>query len=217
VADAVIPQIVGGLSVACSATISVAVPSITDPDIAKVDVDVSAMDFQPTVGDAVIVVPARGPADELPPTRRVGERNGSGADHVRFRRRQRRRCVEELQVPRHRLHALNESVEDLAGFVASLTYKPGWVFKVGGPRRRFLCVFATTTDASDRSRQRTTQHMFEHPPLPAPTRELARWVFDCLLLCEQHECGEFFQVGDVRPFFPNHAEGSPYELVERWE
>ena len=41
-----------------SATVSVAVPSITDPDIAKVDVDVSAaLTVQPAVGDAVIVIP----------------------------------------------------------------------------------------------------------------------------------------------------------------
>jgi hypothetical protein len=38
-------------------TLSVTVPSITDPDIAKVDVDTSAMTFQAVVGDLVIVVP----------------------------------------------------------------------------------------------------------------------------------------------------------------
>lgn len=41
-----------------SDTVSVTVPSITDPDIAKVDVDVSAgSTFQPAVGDAVIAIP----------------------------------------------------------------------------------------------------------------------------------------------------------------
>ena len=40
-------------------TVSVSVPSITDPDIAKVDVDISAagLDFTGTIGDAVIAVP----------------------------------------------------------------------------------------------------------------------------------------------------------------
>lgn len=56
-ADQVIPQVVGGLSVATSATIAVTVPSITDPDIAKVDVSISAMDFVPTVGDAIVAIP----------------------------------------------------------------------------------------------------------------------------------------------------------------
>lgn len=41
-----------------SATVSVTVPSITDPDIAKVDVDVSAgFDTVLAVGDAVIAIP----------------------------------------------------------------------------------------------------------------------------------------------------------------
>jgi len=40
-------------------TVSVTVPSITDPDIAKVDVDISSagLDFTGTIGDAVICVP----------------------------------------------------------------------------------------------------------------------------------------------------------------
>jgi len=45
-------------SVILSDTIAVAVPSITDPDCAKVDVDVSAAStFAPKVGDAVIAIP----------------------------------------------------------------------------------------------------------------------------------------------------------------
>jgi hypothetical protein len=40
-----------------SGTIAVAVPSITDPDIAKVDVDLSGMTFAPAVGDMVVAIP----------------------------------------------------------------------------------------------------------------------------------------------------------------
>ena len=41
-----------------SGNVSVSVPSITDPDIAKVDVDVSAaFTMQPAVGDVVIAIP----------------------------------------------------------------------------------------------------------------------------------------------------------------
>lgn len=41
------------------AVVSVTVPSITDPDIARVQVDVSgAFSMQPAVGDAVIAIPA---------------------------------------------------------------------------------------------------------------------------------------------------------------
>lgn len=95
--------------------------------------------------------------------------------------------------------------------VATLAYKPGWRFRIGGPLNRFLCVFATTPDSMNPGRERTTQHMFEMPD--ALTE---RWVFDRLLECELHEAGEFFQVGKRRPFYPHHQdEGSPYELVER--
>lgn len=41
-----------------SGTVAVTVPSITDPDIAKVDVDVSALTFAAAVGDAVIARPS---------------------------------------------------------------------------------------------------------------------------------------------------------------
>ena len=102
-----------------------------------------------------------------------------------------------------------------AGFVGSLGYKPGWRFRVGGPGNGSLCVFATTPDSRGWG-ERTTQHMFPIPDFTVESRSPERWVMDCLLLCEQHEAGEFFQVGDRRPFYPYHQdEGSPYVLVER--
>lgn len=101
----------------------------------------------------------------------------------------------------------------LAALVASLRYKPGWVFKIGGPLGRYLCVFATTPDSQRPGESRTTQHMFE---IPDVLDDPVRWVFDRLLLCELHEAGEFFEVAGRRPFYPNHQdEGSPYELVDR--
>lgn len=106
---------------------------------------------------------------------------------------------------------------DLDALVPTLAYKPGWTFKIGGPGNRFLCIFATTPDSLAPERQRTTQHMFEIPPLQ-DRRAAMRWVFDRLLDCELHETGEFFQVGSFRPFFPHHQdEGSPYVIVERQE
>ena len=106
---------------------------------------------------------------------------------------------------------------DMGALVPTLAYKPGWSFKIGGPNRRFLCIFATTPDSLAPQRERTTQHMFEIPSL-AGRREALRWVFDRLLDCELHETGEFFQAGSFRPFFPNHEdEGSPYVVVERQE
>jgi len=106
----------------------------------------------------------------------------------------------------------------LAGFVASLAYKPGWRFKLAGPGNRFLCVYAETPDSQRPARTRLTQHQFEFPdPLP-DERDLCRWVRDRLLEIERHECCEFLAFAGRRPFFPNHQdEGSPYADVERWD
>lgn len=102
--------------------------------------------------------------------------------------------------------------------VSGLVYKPGWTFKLAGPLGGYLCVFATTTDSHQQDRTRCTQHQFHIPDHLANEREWWRWVFDCLLLCELHEAGEFFQVGEIRPFMPHHqGDGDPYALVERWE
>ena len=105
---------------------------------------------------------------------------------------------------------------DWVALAASLKYKPGWAFRIGGPLNGFLCVFATTTDSGCPTRERATQHMFSLPQAcDIPTA--ARWVFGCLLQAELHEAGEFFAVGGFRPHFPHHQdEGSPYELLDRW-
>jgi hypothetical protein len=101
--------------------------------------------------------------------------------------------------------------------ISRLSYKPGWTFKLGGPDSRFLCVFATTVDSQHHERTRTTQHMFELPDNLEP-RAFTRWVLDQLLLAEFHECAEFLTFDGFAPFMPYHQdEGSPYELVERWE
>jgi hypothetical protein len=103
-----------------------------------------------------------------------------------------------------------------AELVRQLSYKPGWKFRIGGPLNSMLCIYATTPDSLNPARERTTQHQFTFPTTSSD-RELVRWAFDCILLAERHEAGEFFAVGDFRPFFPHHQdEGSPYELVDRW-
>lgn len=60
-------------------TIAVAVPSVTDPDCAKVDVDVSAASgFAPKVGDAVIAIPL----EALPTNCRLGGAWVSATDQI---------------------------------------------------------------------------------------------------------------------------------------
>lgn len=101
--------------------------------------------------------------------------------------------------------------------VASLAYKPGWKFRIGGPFNRYLCVFAVTPNSWPPHAPRCTQHQFEIPA-GLSDAEWPRWVLDRLLEIEQHEACEFFQIARRRPFYPNHQdEGSPYELVSRLE
>lgn len=114
---------------------------------------------------------------------------------------------------------MNEQVGGIARAVLpTVTYKPGWRFKLGGPLNGFVCIYATTPDSWHPQRSRCTQHQFAIPDHIDTRQAFTRWLFDCLLLCEQHEVGEFLTVAGHRPFYPHHQdEGSPYELVERWE
>ena len=139
-------------------------------------------------------------------------------------------------------------VIDVSAVVASVRYKPGWSFKVGGPGNTMLCIFAPTPDSWHPESERTTQHQFAIPAAAVgrcgfadlhnderdgncdlcgkPWRwgagdvvvpfDVVRWILDCLLLAERHECCEFFEVGGRRPFYPHHQGlGSPYVIVDR--
>lgn len=107
--------------------------------------------------------------------------------------------------------------DSLARFVDSLSYKPGWRFKLAGPLNQYLCVYSLTADSTAPTVDRVTQHQFKFPdPLP-DHRALCRWVRDRLLDVERHETCEFLVIGGTRPFYPNHQdEGSPYADVEHW-
>jgi hypothetical protein len=102
--------------------------------------------------------------------------------------------------------------------IARVAYKPGWTFKIAGPLGRFLCVYARTIDSQNHSATRTTLHQFEMPESFDDERDFLRWMRDRLALAERHETCEFLTLDGVAPFYPNHQdEGSPYDLVERWE
>jgi hypothetical protein len=116
-------------------------------------------------------------------------------------------------------HALQEVVDQAE-------YRPGWRLflrhevrdqgEIKGEGLTF-CVSSLGYDTyhPDRGEQYRVLHTFIVPAATYDKRAWTRWVLDCLLLIEQHETCEFFQVAGGRPFAPNHGPGrNPYSIVE---
>lgn len=113
-------------------------------------------------------------------------------------------------MPENTYHILRDVVQ-------RLKYKPGWMFTFidddAGFRLRFTdwnCI-----DAYNPGKPFPLSH---YAPIPVATYNEAswtRWVFDRLREIEDHESGEWFVVGDHRPFAPTHGPGeNPYVVHE---
>jgi len=105
----------------------------------------------------------------------------------------------------------------LETLVATVTCKPGWTFKLvdeDGALR--LVIKVPGLDARDpHGRRFTVRHFFPVPTVTYNERSWRRWVFDRCLALENHEMGEWFQIGDERPFAPLHGPGEdPYTIHE---
>jgi hypothetical protein len=123
---------------------------------------------------------------------------------------------------------------DLEHIVGDLSYRPGWTFSLRdivrdpatshGAEASGLTFIVTTSgyDAyhPDRGESYRVNHYF---PVPAATYNYLswlRWVFDCLIKVETHECMEFFTVVGVdsrplKPYAPTHGPGDdPYVVHE---
>lgn len=117
----------------------------------------------------------------------------------------------------------------LTRIVAACTYKPGWEMRLlpsPGPGVWWpqpgvpfvLSVKYTTPDSNDPGRIIPIQHQFG---VPVSCDNWPRWLLDRLLDCEHHEVMEFYTIGGVRPFYPDHGRGTEtlhqdlYEIRER--
>lgn len=107
----------------------------------------------------------------------------------------------------------------LAGLVAQLTYKPGWRFALKNINRGQGCSGLTLMISAEVPNSLNPAEMsgFLHlmPVIPAAYDEenWTRWLLDQILLVEQHEALEYFQIGETRPFFPEHGPGrNPYNI-----
>lgn len=112
---------------------------------------------------------------------------------------------------------------ELGHIVEEMNYRPGWKFELEemdrgqGSEGLTFKVLSLGYDSyhPDRGENYRVWHYFPVPPAAFDHRAWERWVLDCLIQIETHETCEFFQIGDDRPFAPNHGPGrNPYSVIE---
>jgi hypothetical protein len=111
----------------------------------------------------------------------------------------------------------DQSTYDLLREIVSETKcKPDWEFRIrSGEGALRLVITVPGVDSWDGKTPRIIGHWFPVPPATYNRKTWERWIFDCCRGVENHELGEWFQVGDHRPFLPLHGPGeSPYTVVE---
>jgi hypothetical protein len=112
---------------------------------------------------------------------------------------------------------------DLHDIIDQTKYRPGWRFVLANEDRGQGCegltlsIFSLGYDTyhPDRGGTYGVVHYFPVPPAAFDRRAWERWVLDCLIEVEMHECCEFFQIDGKRPYAPNHGPGrNPYSVIE---
>lgn len=119
--------------------------------------------------------------------------------------------------------------EELQKLVNSLTYKPGWTFRLvdmvrdHSPEglalsRGLTLVVKSRTFNSYHPEEGNTYEVHHYRPVPPATydmRSWRRWLLDEIVTIEQHEACEFFQIDGERPYAPSHGPGNnPYMIRE---
>jgi len=109
----------------------------------------------------------------------------------------------------------------LDAMVKTLRYKPGWQFRLAdldrgqGSTGLTLVIHITGPDSYHPERQISVNHYMLVPPAAYDARSWRRWLFDQVLLVEQHEACEFFTLDGEKPYAPSHGPGNdPYLIRE---
>ena len=106
--------------------------------------------------------------------------------------------------------------EILSRLVSRLQCKPGWKFHLldeDGALR--LTIEVPGQDSYNPHRPLTVVHFFPVPITTYNEKSWCRWLFEMCRRLENHELGEWFKVGDARPFAPLHGPGEdPYTVHE---
>src|SRR5882724_3017982 len=93
----------------------------------------------------------------------------------------------------------------LMELVAVVQYKKGWRFAVQDLDRGqesvglTLRITITCPDTYQPETMMRVNHYMPVPPAAFDRRAWQRWLFDQILLVEQHEAAEFFQINALRP------------------
>lgn len=112
---------------------------------------------------------------------------------------------------------------ELVNLIAKCHYRPGWKVYVAdvdrgqGSKGMTLVIMTLGYNSYhvDLGESYSVYHYFPVPPAAYDRRSWQRWLFDQFLLVEQHECAEFFRIGDERPYAPSHGPGNnPYLIRE---
>lgn len=100
--------------------------------------------------------------------------------------------------------------------VAKTSCKPGWTFSLVDDEEGFrLVILVPGVDSWNPERKFNVRHYFPVPKTTWNEKSWRRWIFECCRGVENHELGEWFKVGEVRPFLPLHGPGEdPYVVHE---
>lgn len=109
---------------------------------------------------------------------------------------------------------------DLAALVERATCKPGWRFELVDVDRDdrtchglTLIIYVKGPDSDTPALNITVSHWFPVPAATYDSREWEIWLFERCMDVERHETMEFFKIGGVKPFAPNHRRGrNPYRV-----
>lgn len=104
--------------------------------------------------------------------------------------------------------------EGLRVVLDQVRYK-NWEFDImaHGGGLKVVRIRVPTDHSLDPDQPVLIDHQLPIPPVSMAAEEWERWILDQILLVERHEACEWFQVGDRRPFYPEHGLNSePYKI-----
>lgn len=105
----------------------------------------------------------------------------------------------------------------LAELVLKTKCKPGWEFElVDEDGALILVITVLGVDANDAKRPMGVRHSHPVPIATFNEKSWRRWIFEMCRKVEDHELGEWFKVGDERPFAPLHGPGEDCYTVHEF-